>query len=91
MAALRFTIRGYALEGFSPTAILEKCSGQLHLLTDGHFATVLVGVGNARTRSITLANAGHFNPLLIDGEHPPSWTRWSECPSVCRAVAATSP
>ena len=70
MAALRFTIRAYALEGFSPTAILEKCSGQLHLLTDGHFATVLVGVGNARTRSITLANAGHFNPLLIDGDTP---------------------
>jgi len=68
MAALRFTIRACALEGFSPTAILERCSGQLHVLTDGHFAPALVGVGNAKSRRITLANAGHFNKLLIDGQ-----------------------
>ena len=68
MAALRFTIRTYALEGYWPTAILDKCSKQLHVLSDGHFATVLVGVGDLRRREITVANAGHLNPLVIDGE-----------------------
>jgi len=69
MAALRFTIRTYALEGYSPSAILDKCSKQLHVLVDGHFATVLVGVGDVSRHEITLANAGHFNPLVIDGQN----------------------
>ena len=75
MAALRFTIRTYALEGYWPTAILDKCSKQLHVLADGHFATVLVGMGDVRRREITLANAGHLNPLVIDGER----TSFIEC------------
>ena len=68
MAGLRFTIRTYFLEGYSPSAILEKCAKQLHVLSDGHFATVLVGIGNVVRHELTLANAGHFNPLVIDGE-----------------------
>ena len=50
-------------------AILDKCSKQLHVLVDGHFATVLVGVGDVSRHEITLANAGHFNPLVIDGQN----------------------
>ncbi len=69
MARLRFTIRAYALEGYSPSEILEKCSSQLSVLADGHFATILVGVADVTSREITLANAGHFNPLVIDGQH----------------------
>ncbi|MGA2528887.1 MAG: PP2C family protein-serine/threonine phosphatase [Acidimicrobiales bacterium] len=68
MAGLRFTIRTYFLEGYSPSAILAKCSKQIHVLDDGHFATVLVGVADTSRAEITLANAGHFNPLVIDGE-----------------------
>jgi serine phosphatase RsbU (regulator of sigma subunit) len=70
MAALRFTIRAYALEGYSPSTILEKCSNQLDLVRDEHFATALVGVGDADTHEVTLANAGHLNPLVIDSEGP---------------------
>jgi serine phosphatase RsbU (regulator of sigma subunit) len=68
MAALRFTIRTYALEGNSPSVILEKCSKQLDVLADGHFATVLVGVGDVARREVTLANAGHLNPLVVDDQ-----------------------
>ena len=68
MAGLRFTIRTYFLEGYPPNAILDKCSKQLHVLTDGHFATVLVGIGDVGRHELTLANAGHFNPLLVDGD-----------------------
>lgn len=66
MAELRFTIRAYIREGYSPSVILEKCSGQLQF-ADGHFATVLVGLVDVRAHQVTLANAGHLNPLLIDG------------------------
>jgi serine phosphatase RsbU (regulator of sigma subunit) len=68
MAALRFTIRTYALEGYSPSTILEKCSRHLNLVDDEHFATVLVGVGDVDRHEITFANAGHLNPLVIDSE-----------------------
>ena len=68
MAALRFTIRTYVLEVYSPATILEKCSKQLHLVDDEHFATVLVGLGDVDRHEITLANAGHLNPLVVDSE-----------------------
>jgi serine phosphatase RsbU (regulator of sigma subunit) len=64
MAELRFTIRAYALEGNSPATILEKCSKQLDV-SDGHFATVLIGSVDVERHEITLANAGHLNPLLL--------------------------
>jgi len=67
MAELHFTIRAYALEGNSPGAILKKCSAQLDIL-DGHFATVLIGSVDVKSQEVTLANAGHFDPLVIDGD-----------------------
>jgi serine phosphatase RsbU (regulator of sigma subunit) len=69
MAALQFTSRAYAMDGDSPAEILEKCSKQLDVDADGHFATVLVGSGDVERHEIVLANAGHLNPFLIDGEH----------------------
>lgn len=70
MARLRFTIRAYLREGHPPDRVLEMCSGEIDVLTDNHFSTVLVGIGNLETREITLANAGHLNPLLISDSHP---------------------
>ena len=69
MAQLRYTVRAYLMEGHGPGAVLEMCSRQLDIAVDGHFATVLVGVGDLDSREITLANAGHMNPLLHSGDH----------------------
>jgi serine phosphatase RsbU (regulator of sigma subunit) len=44
---------------------LEPLRRAADLATDGHFATVLVGVGDIDTRSVVLANAGHFPPLIL--------------------------
>jgi serine phosphatase RsbU (regulator of sigma subunit)/type II secretory pathway pseudopilin PulG len=68
MARLRFTIRAYLVEGHSPATVLEMCSHQLDIESDGHFATVLVGIGDLETRRIVLANAGHLKPIVISGE-----------------------
>ena len=68
MAQLRYTVRAYLMEGHGPGAVLEMCSRQLDIAVDGHFATVLVGVGDLGSREITVANAGHLNPLLVSGE-----------------------
>jgi serine phosphatase RsbU (regulator of sigma subunit) len=65
MARLRFTLRAYLIEGHAPDRAMRMCSREIDLAADGHFATVLVGVGDLTTREITLANAGHLNPLVI--------------------------
>lgn len=67
MARLRFTIRAYLMEGHGPDAVLEMCASQIDIEEDGHFATVLVGVVDIPARRVTLANAGHPEPLLISG------------------------
>ena len=65
MARARFTLRAYLVDGNSPQQALEKCSRQFDVASDGHMITAAVGVGNARTGEITLANAGHPPPLLV--------------------------
>ena len=67
MAQLRYTVRAYLLEGHDPGAILGMVSGQLDIAEDGHFATILVGVGDLSSREIKVANAGHLNPLVVSG------------------------
>ena len=67
MARLRFTIRAYLTEGHPPDFVLEMCSRQLSVSRDGHIATVLIGVGDTHTGVVTVANAGHLNPLQISG------------------------
>ncbi len=67
MARLRFTIRAYLTEGHLPEVVLEMCSRQLSVTSDGHMCTVLVGVGDVTTGKISIANAGHLNPLLVAG------------------------
>lgn len=65
MAKLRFTLRAYLLEGHLPDRALHMCARQIDIIEDRHFATVLVGVGTIDTREVTVANAGHLNPLLL--------------------------
>ena len=65
MAALRYTIRALVLEGNPPSVVLEKCSRHTRSVIGDHFATVLVGMGSMDRPEITLANAGHLEPLLV--------------------------
>jgi serine phosphatase RsbU (regulator of sigma subunit) len=65
MAQVRFTIRAYLIEGHDPAEVLAMCASQIDIERDGHFATALVGVGDARTGRLVMANAGHLNPLLV--------------------------
>lgn len=67
MAALRYAIRAYAAQGDDPATILTKLSGLISIGDDGHFATVLCGVIDVDGHTVTLANAAHPEPLLING------------------------
>ena len=69
MAGLRYTIRAYAAIGYRPARILEMAAKEISIDSDGHFATVLVGLVDNEQREITLANAGHLPALfLYDGQ-----------------------
>jgi serine phosphatase RsbU (regulator of sigma subunit) len=65
MARLRFTIRAYLMEGHGPDVALQMSSRQIDIAEDGHFATVLIGLVDLPTRELTLANAGHPEPLVV--------------------------
>ncbi len=67
MARIRFTLHAYLVNGDSPDMALSLCSRQLNISVNGHMATAIVGIANLRTRDITLANAGHLNPLVVNG------------------------
>lgn len=69
MAALRFTIRAYAAQGDTPTEILAKLAHQHTLENDGHFATILCAAVDLEHGEVTLANAGHLNPVVIQNGH----------------------
>jgi hypothetical protein len=68
MASLRYAIRAFASQGDMPPTVLSKLTRLLDICDDGHFATVLCVVVDTAARTITVANAGHPNPILIHGE-----------------------
>jgi serine phosphatase RsbU (regulator of sigma subunit) len=69
MASLRFAMRAYAAQQISPAGILSALSNLVSVRRDGHFATVLCALIDVPSRSITCANAGHPEPLLVDGNN----------------------
>ncbi len=66
MAGLQYTIRAYAAIGYSPERILEMAAKEISIEGDRHFATVLVGLVDNDNREVTMANAGHLPPLLLN-------------------------
>jgi serine phosphatase RsbU (regulator of sigma subunit) len=68
MASLRFAIRAYAAQHDEPADILSKLSTLVDVEETGHFATVLCVRIDPVARQITIANAGHLPPLLLNGK-----------------------
>ncbi len=67
MGSLRHAIRAYALQGDEPDEVLRKLAGFVDVNRDGCFATVLCAVFDVRAKRVTIANAGHPPPLVLDG------------------------
>ncbi len=85
MASMRFSIRAYAAEHHSPGEILNALSKLVNLARDGHFATVLCALVDVPGRSITYANAGHPQPLLVDGQNAEFDRDCDRCADRCAA------
>jgi CHASE3 domain sensor protein len=65
MASLRFAINAYAAEDPDPATVLARLARLVQMGEGGHFATVLCGLYDSQAGNITLANAGHVNPILV--------------------------
>jgi len=65
MAALRFAIHAYSAQGDDPSAFLPKLSRLVNVQEDHHLATVLCAVVDAKSRRLSITNAGHLPPLMI--------------------------
>ena len=67
MASLRFAARAYAAEGCDPAAVLTKLGMLLDVGSAAEFATVLCALIDPARSKLLVADAGHPNPLLVDG------------------------
>jgi serine phosphatase RsbU (regulator of sigma subunit)/CHASE3 domain sensor protein len=65
MALLRFAINAYAAEDPGPASVLVRLGRLVQIADQGRFATVLCGLYDSRSARITLASAGHLDPVLI--------------------------
>ncbi|MCU1489365.1 MAG: Two component signal transduction histidine kinase [Acidimicrobiaceae bacterium] len=65
MASLRHATRAYVAESHDPPTVLTKLGDMLDFESHHQFATVLIGEVDIEERTVTLASAGHFLPLLV--------------------------
>jgi serine phosphatase RsbU (regulator of sigma subunit) len=65
MVALRNTLRGLAITGAGPAALLDWLNDVACELTDGIIGTVVCGVFRPADRTLRWARAGHLPPLLV--------------------------
>ncbi|MGD9755807.1 MAG: PP2C family protein-serine/threonine phosphatase [Acidimicrobiia bacterium] len=68
MASLRFTARAFAGQGDDPATVLAKLNELTAIDADGQFATVACALVDLGAGTVTVANAGHPRPLLLDAE-----------------------
>jgi serine phosphatase RsbU (regulator of sigma subunit) len=71
MTQLRNTLRAYALEHDSPSAVLERLDRLIDHLEPAAMATLIYLIYDQRERRLDFAAAGHPYPLLVrDGAEP---------------------
>jgi FixJ family two-component response regulator/anti-sigma regulatory factor (Ser/Thr protein kinase) len=71
MGQLRNGLRAYAIEGHSPSAVLERLDRLVQSLNPGRMATLLYLVLEPDGRNATFANAGHLPPLVVEEDREP--------------------
>jgi serine phosphatase RsbU (regulator of sigma subunit) len=69
MSMLRNAIKAFASQGDEPALVLERVARMVDIERDGHFATALCGSIDTVTGEVTIANAGHVEPVLIADGH----------------------
>src|SRR5262249_29197693 len=66
MAEIRSVIRAYAIDDPDPVAVFTRVDQFFETLQTEQLVTVLYFLYDATTGSLTIANAGHLPPVLVD-------------------------
>ena len=78
MAQLRTALRAYAVEGHGPREVVGRVNGLLAFIRPSTMTTAAYLVLDPETETLTVVNAGHPPPLLID---PDGSARYLQAPS----------
>ena len=68
MGQLRNGLRAYAIEGHSPSGVLERLDRLVQSLNPGRMATLVYMVLEPDGRGAAFANAGHLPPLVVEAD-----------------------
>jgi Stage II sporulation protein E (SpoIIE) len=82
-ALARYTLRAYMQAGLEPRATLALAGSVLADPDQKHLATVVIGVHDAASGTLTYASAGHPPPIAIGFEAPEPLTICSSAPIGC--------
>jgi hypothetical protein len=82
-ALARYTLRAYMQAGLEPRAALTLAGSVLADPDQKHLATVVIGVHDAASGTLTYASAGHPPPIAIGFEAPEPLTICSSAPIGC--------
>jgi hypothetical protein len=82
-ALARYTLRAYMQAGLEPRAALALAGSVLADPDQKHLATVVIGVHDAASGTLTYASAGHPPPIAIGFEAPEPLTICSSAPIGC--------
>src|SRR3712207_3081242 len=73
MGELRSAVRAFALEGHSPSALLERLNRVVREVSRDQMATVAFLVVDLERAMLSYANAGHLPPLVVRPDAPPEF------------------
>jgi serine phosphatase RsbU (regulator of sigma subunit) len=82
-ALTRYTLRAYLQAGLEPRAVLALASSVLTEPGEKRFATVVLGVYDNASGTLTYASAGHPPPISIGFDTPEPVTICSSAPLCC--------
>lgn len=63
---LRNALRAYAFEGLEPAKVVDGLNAMLHFLDPDEMATLIYGILDLEERTLSIVNAGHLPPVVID-------------------------
>ncbi|ONI81420.1 response regulator receiver protein [Actinosynnema sp. ALI-1.44] len=66
MGEVRHALRAYAIEGHGPAEIIERLDAMLRRFHPAGYTTLCLLLVDPVARTVTMANAGHIPPMLID-------------------------
>jgi serine phosphatase RsbU (regulator of sigma subunit)/PAS domain-containing protein len=66
MGQLRLALRAYAIDGYSPSEVVSRVDRLLERLDETQIATLVYAVLEPGFGKVTIVNAGHPPPLVVD-------------------------